>query len=183
MSMNCHTNTCPYIGSRDLERPRVEMFPVRTNIQMLRTTNIGKQVRSSKHLRSSDQASKHSPFIIAGHTVTRTSADAKRLQNREYQYLKLKLKLHYNRQSVRCPSRTHEQFFFLLEISFIQFLVCYFVAPSLTRGWACNLSDNCFWALPEQPLLGRSPAELSPYFTVSSETPPGTEWPSYVTLT
>jgi hypothetical protein len=33
--------------------------------------------------------------------------------------------------------------------------------PSLTRGWVCNLSHNCFWALTEQSLLGRSPAELT----------------------
>jgi hypothetical protein len=29
--------------------------------------------------------------------------------------------------------------FFLLEIFFRQLRVCYFVAPSLTRGWVCNL--------------------------------------------
>jgi hypothetical protein len=34
-----------------------------------------------------------------------------------------------------------------------QFRVCYFVAPSLTRGQVCNLLYNCFWALPEQSLL------------------------------
>jgi hypothetical protein len=33
-------------------------------------------------------------------------------------------------------------------------------------------SYNCFWALPKQSLLGRSPAELRPYFTVSFEIPP-----------
>jgi hypothetical protein len=64
-------------------------------------------------------------------------------------------------------------------------------APSLTRGWVYNLLYNRFWALPEQSLLGPSPSELRPYFTVSFETPPtwrarslylyppGTEWPSY----
>jgi hypothetical protein len=40
---------------------------------------------------------------------------------------------------VRRPSGTSDQFFFLLEISFRQLRLCYFVAPSLTRGWACNL--------------------------------------------
>jgi hypothetical protein len=35
---------------------------------------------------------------------------------------------------VRRPSGTRDQFFFLLEISFRQLQVCYFVAPSLTRG-------------------------------------------------
>jgi hypothetical protein len=69
--------------------------------------------------------------------------------------------------------------------------VCYFVAPSRQRGRVCNLLYNCFWAFPEQSLFGRCPAELRPYFTVSSETPPtwrarspylyppGTGWPSY----
>jgi hypothetical protein len=62
--------------------------------------------------------------------------------------------------------------FFLREISFRQLRVCYFVAPSMTRGRVCNLLYNCFWAFPEQSLLGRSPAELTPYFTVSFETSP-----------
>jgi hypothetical protein len=35
---------------------------------------------------------------------------------------------------VRRPSGTFDQFFFLLEISFRQLRVCYFVTPSLTRG-------------------------------------------------
>jgi hypothetical protein len=61
---------------------------------------------------------------------------------------------------VRHPSGTHDQFFFLLEISFRQFRVCYFVAPSLMRGRVCNILYNCFWALPEQSLLGRSPDQL-----------------------
>jgi hypothetical protein len=62
------------------------------------------------------------------------------------------------------PSGTCDQFFFLLEISFRQLRVCNFVAPSLTRGRVCKLLDNCFWALPEQSLLGRSPAELTALF-------------------
>jgi hypothetical protein len=65
---------------------------------------------------------------------------------------------------VRRPSGTRDQFFFLLEISFRQVCVCYFVAPSLTRGRDCNLLYNCFWALPEQSLLGRSSAELTTIF-------------------
>jgi hypothetical protein len=91
---------------------------------------------------------------------------------------------------VRRPSGTYDQFFFLLEISFRQLRLCYFVALSLTRGRVCNLPYNCFWALQEQSLLGRSPAEHAE-LTVSSETPPnwrarfsylyppGTRWPSY----
>jgi hypothetical protein len=86
--------------------------------------------------------------------------------------LKLKLKLKLRRNlwptdsrsvclGVRHPSGTGDQFFFLLEISFRQLWVCYFVAPSLTRGRVCNLLYNCLWALPEQSLMGRSPAELT----------------------
>jgi hypothetical protein len=62
---------------------------------------------------------------------------------------------------VRRPSGTCDQFFFPLEISFRHLCVCYFVAPSLTRGLVCKLPYNCSWALPEQSLLGRSPAELT----------------------
>jgi hypothetical protein len=51
-----------------------------------------------------------------------------------------------------------------LEISFRQLSVCYFVAPSLTRGRVCNLLYNCFWALPEQSLLGPSPTEHTNIF-------------------
>jgi hypothetical protein len=40
---------------------------------------------------------------------------------------------------VRRPFGTRDQFFFLLEISLRQPRVCYFVAPSLTRGRVCNL--------------------------------------------
>jgi hypothetical protein len=32
------------------------------------------------------------------------------------------------------------------------------------RGRVCNLLYNCFWALPKQSLLGRSPAELKAIF-------------------
>jgi hypothetical protein len=65
---------------------------------------------------------------------------------------------------VRRPSGTFDQFFFLLEIPFRHLLVCYFVASSLTRGRVCNLLSNCFCALPEQSLLGRSPSELTTIF-------------------
>jgi hypothetical protein len=43
------------------------------------------------------------------------------------------------RHGVRRPSGTCDQFFFLLEILFRQLRVCYFIAPSLTRGRVCNL--------------------------------------------
>jgi hypothetical protein len=59
---------------------------------------------------------------------------------------------------------------FLSPWNFRQLRVCNFVAPSLTRGRVCKLLYNCFWALPEQSLLGQSPADSQPYFTVSSET-------------
>jgi hypothetical protein len=65
---------------------------------------------------------------------------------------------------VRRPSGTCDQFFFLLEIFYRLLHVCYFVAPFLTRGRACNLLYNCFWVLPEQFLLGRSPAQLTTIF-------------------
>jgi hypothetical protein len=65
---------------------------------------------------------------------------------------------------VRRPSGTRDQFYFRLEIFFRQLRVCNFVAPSLTRGRVCNLLYNCFWALPEQSRLGRSPSELTAIF-------------------
>jgi hypothetical protein len=40
---------------------------------------------------------------------------------------------------VRRPSGTFDQFFFLLKIPFRHLRVCYFVAPSLTKGRVCNL--------------------------------------------
>jgi hypothetical protein len=65
---------------------------------------------------------------------------------------------------VRLPSGTCDQFFFLFEISLRQLQVCYFVALSLTRRRVCNLLYNCFCALPEQSLLGRSSTELTAIF-------------------
>jgi hypothetical protein len=51
-----------------------------------------------------------------------------------------------------------------LKFSFRQLRLCYFIAPSLTRGRVCNLLYSCFWAKSEQALLGRSPAELTAIF-------------------
>jgi hypothetical protein len=65
---------------------------------------------------------------------------------------------------VRRPSGTRDQFYFRLQIFFWQLRVCNIVAPFLTRGRVCNVLYNCFWALPEQLLLGRSPAELTDIF-------------------
>jgi hypothetical protein len=39
----------------------------------------------------------------------------------------------------RHPSGARNQLFYLLEIFFRQLRVCYFVEPSLTRVWVCNL--------------------------------------------
>jgi hypothetical protein len=77
----------------------------------------------------------------------------------------LKLKLIYDQKSwCQTPIWDTRLIFFLLEISFRQLRLCYFVAPSLTRGLVCNLLYNCFWASTEQSLLGRSPAELTTIF-------------------
>jgi hypothetical protein len=93
---------------------------------------------------------------------------------------------------VRRPSWTRDQFFFLLEISFRQLRLCYFVDPSLTRGRVCNLLVQLLLGLARSVTLGSKSSQNSlPYFTVSSETPPtwrarfpylyppGTGWPSY----
>jgi hypothetical protein len=92
---------------------------------------------------------------------------------------------------VRHPSATSDQLFFLREISFRQLQVCYFVAPSLTRGQVYNLLYNSFWALQSSHSWVEVSQNSRPYFTVSSETPPtwrarfpylyppGTRWPSY----
>jgi hypothetical protein len=55
---------------------------------------------------------------------------------------------------VRRPSETFDQFFFLLEISFRQLRICYFVAPSLTRGRVCNLLVQLLLGLARAVTLG-----------------------------
>jgi hypothetical protein len=81
---------------------------------------------------------------------------------------KLKLKLIYDRQSVDqsvLVSGAHQgpatNFSFSMKFPSHSCRFVIFVAPSLTRGRVCNLLYNYFWALPEQSLLGRSPAELT----------------------
>jgi hypothetical protein len=70
------------------------------------------------------------------------------------------------RPGVRHPSGTRDQFFFLLEIFFRQLWVCYFVAPSLTRGRVCNL-------LLLVILASAVPRDSRPYFIIPIlETPP-----------
>jgi hypothetical protein len=55
---------------------------------------------------------------------------------------------------VRRPSETRDQFFFLLEISFRQLQLCYFVAPSLTRGRVCNLLVHLLLGLARAVTFG-----------------------------
>jgi hypothetical protein len=70
------------------------------------------------------------------------------------------------RLGVRHPSGTRDQFFLLLEIFFRQLRVCYFVAPSLTRGRVSNL-------LLLLVLASAFPRDSRPYVIVSVlETPP-----------
>jgi hypothetical protein len=89
------------------------------------------------------------------------------------------------RLGVRQPSGTRDQFFFLLEIFLRQFRVCYFVAPSLTRGQVCNillllvlasavLRDSRPYFIA--PILKAPPTwrTRSPYLC-----PPETGWPRY----
>jgi hypothetical protein len=75
---------------------------------------------------------------------------------------------------VRRPSGTCDQFFFLLEISFRQLLVCYFVVPSLTRGDGsviyCTIASG-----PGSHSWVEVLQNSRPYFTVSSEIPPKLE--------
>jgi hypothetical protein len=92
---------------------------------------------------------------------------------------------------VRRPPGTRDQLFFLLEISFRQLLLCYFVAPSLRRGRVCNLLYKLSGPCQSSHSWAEVPQNSRPYFTVSSETPPtwrtrlqylyppGTGWPSY----
>jgi hypothetical protein len=55
---------------------------------------------------------------------------------------------------VRRPSGTCDQFFFLFEISFRQLRICYFVAPSLTRGRVSNLLVQLLLGLVRAVTLG-----------------------------
>jgi hypothetical protein len=80
-------------------------------------------------------------------------------------------------RGVKRPFGICDQFYFLLDIFLRQLRVYNFVTPSLTRGRVCDLLYNCFLALPEQSLLGRSPAELTARFQYLY--PPGTGCPSY----
>jgi hypothetical protein len=77
------------------------------------------------------------------------------------------------------PSGTFDQFFFRHEIFCRQLRLCCFVAPSLTRRRVCNLLFNCFWAMPEQSLLSRSPCTATRLFNKAWYSPlenPWTRW-------
>jgi hypothetical protein len=93
---------------------------------------------------------------------------------------------------VRRPSGTRDQFFFLLEIFFRHLRVCYFVAPSLTRGRVCNLLVQLLLGLARAVTL-RSKSRrthgqiLLPHLKLPQPggpgpriyIPQGTGWPSY----
>jgi hypothetical protein len=66
---------------------------------------------------------------------------------------------------VRHPSGTCDQFFFLLKIFFRQLWVCYFVAPSLTRGQICNLL--LLLVLASAVPLGSNPLEIQDHILLS----------------
>jgi hypothetical protein len=92
---------------------------------------------------------------------------------------------------VRHPSGSQDLFFpfFFFVLTVAGFFM--WGHPLWREAGSLIYSYSCFWALPEQSLLGRSTAELRPYYTVSFEapptwrasspylSPPGTGWPSY----
>jgi hypothetical protein len=67
----------------------------------------------------------------------------------------------------RHPSGASDQFSFLIEIFFRQLRVCYFAAPSLTRGRGCNL-------LLLLVLSSAVPRDSIPYFIVPIHETPST---------
>jgi hypothetical protein len=96
------------------------------------------------------------------------------------------------RPTIRRPSGTRDQFFFLHEISFRQLRLCYFVAPFLTRGRVCNLLVQLLLGLARAVTLGSkshrthghillSHVRLPPSWRArfSYLYPRGTGWPSY----
>jgi hypothetical protein len=89
------------------------------------------------------------------------------------------------------PTTTFDQFVFYLEISFRQLSVCYFVAPSLTRGQVCNLPYKLLLDLARAVTLGSKSRRTHGHILLSHLRlpqpggpgpplyPPGTGWPSY----
>jgi hypothetical protein len=93
---------------------------------------------------------------------------------------------------VRRPSGTRKQFVFLLEIPFRHLRVCYFVAPSLTRGRGCNLLVQLLLVLARAVTLGYKSRRTHNHILLSHLRlpqpgrpgslylyPPGTGCPSY----
>jgi hypothetical protein len=77
-------------------------------------------------------------WTLQGSTQKRQALRIHRLLSSNQCYLKTdsqSASLSWCQATIRDP----DQFFFLLEIFFRQLRVCYFVAPSLTRGWTRNL--------------------------------------------
>jgi hypothetical protein len=68
---------------------------------------------------------------------------------------------------VRRPSVTRDQFFFLLEISFRKLQLCYFVAPSLTRGRVCNLLVQLLLGLARAVTLGSKSRRIHGHILLS----------------
>jgi hypothetical protein len=87
---------------------------------------------------------------------------------------------------VKRPSGTFDHFFFLIEIPFRHMRVCYFVAPSLTRGRVCNLLYNCNCRTHDYILLshlrlpqpgGPGPCIYIPQEQIGPVIPSGTGFP------
>jgi hypothetical protein len=107
-------------------------------------------------------------FLIV--TVLRNTASGIKVEVE----IEVNLRLTVNRpvfRGVRRPSGTRDQFFFLLQIFFRQLRLCYFIAPSLTRGQVYNLLYNSGPCQSSHSWV-EVPQNSQPYFTVSSETPP-----------
>jgi hypothetical protein len=73
---------------------------------------------------------------------------------------------------VRRPSGTRDQFFFLLEISFGQLRVYYFVAPLWREGGSVICCTIATGPCQSSHSWAEVPQNSWPYFTLSSETPP-----------
>jgi hypothetical protein len=83
--------------------------------------------------------------------------------------------------------RARDRFFFLLGILFRQLRVCYFVAPSLTRGRVCNIlllqglaSAVLLWPERRQkgnPVPGGITGTITRWYVIVPVIPPGTGFP------
>jgi hypothetical protein len=67
----------------------------------------------------------------------------------------------------RRPSETRDQLFFLLKISFRQLRLCYFVAPSLTRGRVCNCLVHLLLGLARAATLGSKSRRTHDHISLS----------------